>query len=128
MTYTKFPKAKLAVLRAQQMAEQGGKCPVSGWYLTEADAVADHCHRTGMHRATLHSWANSRLGKIENAARSMGRDVHIPTFLRACADYIEHHDSHPSFLFHHTFKTPDEKREHRNKKARQRRAAAKVAK
>lgn len=127
MQYKRLPQSKLADFRAQQMEAQGRKCPISGWYLTADTAVADHCHRTGMHRGTLHSWINSCLGRIENAARSVGRDNNVPAFLRACAEYIEKYEQHPTFIFHHTHRTDEEKRLKRNKKSRARYAAKKAA-
>lgn len=43
-------------------------------------------------------------------------------------EYLESHQQPKTVLLHPTFKTPDEKREAINKKARQRRARAKAAK
>ncbi|CAB3798784.1 endonuclease domain-containing protein [Pararobbsia alpina] len=127
MPFQKLPKSELAEYRKQQIARQGGRCPISGWILTDDTAAADHCHKTGMHRGTLPGWINACLGRIENAARSVGRDNHIPTFLRKCADYIEWYELNPSFLFHHTYKTPEEKKEAAKKRAAKRRKEKKAA-
>lgn len=48
------------------------------------------------------------------------------TFLRKCADYIEHYEIAPSFVFHPTHKTPEEKAVARKKKAALRRKAKKA--
>ncbi|MGH1510384.1 endonuclease domain-containing protein [Ralstonia solanacearum] len=129
MTLRKLKARELPEYRAAKLAEQGGRDPITGWFITADKAAADHCHVTGFHRAVLGSWTNSRLGKIENAARAMGTGLPIPEVLRRCAAYIEHFDQHPSFLIHHTHKTPEERKEatrlRRNAKARERRAAAK---
>lgn len=129
MTLQRLKASELPEYRAEKLAEQGGVCPLTGWRISPADAVADHCHTTGMHRAVLHKWANSTLGRVENWAKRIGGGLSAPEFLRRCAAYIEHFDQHPSFLIHHTHKTPEERKEatrlRRNKKARERRAAAK---
>lgn len=130
MGLVKIKQSELPELREIQAEQQGGKCPITGYYLGD-DKVADHCHKTGMHRGTLPSWVNSRLGKIENAVRAMGKHLSIPTTLRACADYVEQYEREPTYLLHHTYKTPDEKKEaarlKRNKAARAKRAATKAA-
>lgn len=128
----KLPASKLPEYRAAKLAEQDGIDPITGWRIDPEKAAADHCHTTGMHRAILGSWTNSRLGKIENAAKAMGTGLPIPEVLRRCAAYIEHFAKNPTFILHHTFKTPEERKEaarvKRNAKARERRAAAKAAK
>lgn len=130
MGLVKIKQSELPELRELQAAEQGGKCPITGYNLTD-DKVADHCHKTGMHRATLPSWVNSRLGKIENAARAMGKHLSVPETLRRCAAYVEKYEREPTYLMHHTYKTPDEKKEatrlKRNKAARAKRAASKAS-
>lgn len=131
MSLVKIKQSELPELREIQSEQQGGKCPITGYNLGD-DKVADHCHKTGMHRGTLPSWVNSRLGKIENAARAMGKHLSVPETLRRCADYIEKYERAPTYLIHHTYKTPEEKKEaarlKRNAAARAKRAANKVAK
>lgn len=126
----KLKATELPEYRKAKLEEQGGRCPLTGWPLQEDNAVADHCHVTGMHRAVLNAWANSTLGRIENWARRMGGGLSAPEVLRRCAAYIEHFDNNPTFVLHHTYKTPDEKKEatrlKRNKAARAKRAAAKT--
>ncbi|WP_320535308.1 endonuclease domain-containing protein [Robbsia andropogonis] len=127
----KLKATELAAWRAQQISEQDGKCPISGWFIGVDKAAADHCHKTGMMRSTLANWVNSNLGRIENAATRIGGGVHVPTFLRACAAYIEFWDENPSNVFHPSHKSPEEKAEaariKRNAAARKKRAAAKAA-
>ena len=126
MTFKKLKAADLAEYREKQKATQGGKCPITGWYLTN-DVVADHCHKTGMMRATLPRWVNAVLGRVENWAGRVGSGVSAPAFLRACADYIEHYELFPSFVFHPTHKTPEEKKAAAKKRAAARRKAKKAA-
>ena len=128
----KLSASKLPEYRAEQLAKQHGKDPITGWNITADKAAADHCHTTGMHRAILGSWTNSRLGKIENAAKAMGTGLPIPEVLRRCAAYIEYFDKNPTGILHHTHKTPEEKKEaariKRNAAARARTAAKRAAK
>jgi len=126
MTFQKLKQSELAGHRAKQKAEQGGKCPITGWYLT-GDIAADHCHKSGMMRATLPRWVNAVLGRVENWAGRVGSGITPQMFLRACADYIEHYQTHPSFVFHPLFKTPEERKAATKKKAKARRDAKKVA-
>lgn len=132
MSLEKLPASKLPEYRKQKLAEQNGRDPITGWRIDPEKAAADHCHMTGFHRAILGSWTNSRLGKIENAAKAMGTGLPIPEVLRRCAAYIEFFDKNPTYLLHHTYKTPDERKEatrvKRNAAARARRAEKKASK
>lgn len=74
----------------------------------------------------LHSWANSTLGRIENWARRIGGGLAPADFLRRCAAYIEWHERNPSFLLHHTYKTPEERKEATKLRAKKRAAAKKA--
>lgn len=123
----KLKQSELAAWRAQQITEQNGKCPISGWNLGEKSA-ADHCHITGNMRSTLPIWVNAQLGRIENAARRVGMGTNVPQFLRACAAYVEFHNENPSFVIHHTFKTPEEKKEATKARAAAKRKATAAAK
>lgn len=125
MTFKRIKQSELPEYRKEQAAKQGNRCPITGWFL-HTDAVADHCHKSGMHRSILPNHVNAMLGKVENAARRVQRDCNVPEFLRKCAEYIEYHERNPSFVYHHTFKTPEQKRERTNKLARARRAAKKA--
>ncbi|WP_175960159.1 endonuclease domain-containing protein [Burkholderia pyrrocinia] len=125
MTFKKLSKGDLADYREKLRKEQGNRCPITGWHLTD-DIVADHCHKSGMMRAALPRWVNAVLGRVENWASRVGGGVPVPTFLRKCADYIEHYQLFPSFVFHPLHKTPEEKKEAAKKKAAKRRAAKKA--
>jgi hypothetical protein len=80
-----------------------------------------------MMRATLPTWVNSTLGRVENWANRIGGGIPPAEFLRKCADYIEYHEQHPSFVFHYLHRTPEEKKEATKIKAAARRKAKKVA-
>lgn len=131
MSLRKLKASELPEYREQKLAEQGGRDPITGWNIPPEKAAADHCHTTGLHRAVLASWTNSRLGKIENAAKAIGGSfIPVPEVLRRCAAYIEHFNNNPTALLHHTYKTPEERKEaarvKRNATARAKRAAKKV--
>lgn len=122
----KLKQTDIASWREKQKTEQGGKCPLTGWYLGDKCA-ADHDHKSGMMRATLGGWANSTLGRVENWANRIGGGIPPAQFLRACADYIEYHEQHPSFVFHYLHKTPEEKKLATKVKAAARRKLLKAA-
>ena len=119
-------------LNARQLKEwreatwlaQDKRCAITGYTISLAEAVADHDHSTGHLRGVLHRGANSLLGKIENNYRRYG--VSLP-MLRAMAPavaaYIE--KDYSSNVFYPTHRTEDEKRELRNKRARETRAKKK---
>lgn len=107
------------------LAEQRGVSPLTGNEVT--DPVVDHCHKTGRVRAVLNRWENSVLGRLENWSARIGNGVDPIKFLRACADYIEHHRSNPNEIIYPTFKTEAEKKELRADKARKARRAARLA-
>lgn len=108
--------------RLKQLATQGGKSPITGLPIT--DAVYDHCHRTGNCRAVLNRWENAVLGRLENWSARLGNGVDPIKFLRGVADYMEFHQQYPSGVLHPTHKTEVEKRDLRNKRARDARRKA----
>lgn len=109
--------------RLSMAKEQNGVSPITGLPLT--DPVLDHDHKTGDIRAVLNRWENSVLGRLENWSARIGGNIDQVVFLRGVADYLEHHQKYPTGVKHPTFKTEDEKRLARNKKARVRRATKK---
>jgi hypothetical protein len=106
--------------------EQADICPLCGGPLGD-DIVLDHDHKTGDVRAVLHRWCNAVLGKIENWSYRVGQGVESQDFLRNTLDYLRVHRENPSNLKYPTYKTEDEKRLARNKKARVARRKAKEA-
>ncbi len=103
--------------RSKMLREQSNRSPITGLEIT--DPVLDHDHQTGDIRAVLNRWENSVLGRLENWSRRIGRGVDPIQFLRGVADYIEHHKTYPSGIKYPTYKTEAEKRDARNKKARE---------
>jgi len=107
--------------RERLLSAQGYICVLCGKPATEYEAVLDHDHNSGKIRGVLHRGCNALLGKIENNYRRCGiADLHA--FLNGCSPYLkgpQHGDFHPSY------RTEEEKRLRRNKKASKRRKAKK---
>ena len=120
----RLTQAATEAYREAKLKEQGGRCALSGYTLSPAEAVLDHCHTTGHVRGVLHRGVNSLLGKIENNHKRYG--VSLP-MLRAIAPavaaYIE--QDYSANVYYPTHRTEDEKRELRNKRARDARAKKK---
>jgi len=122
----KLKYSDVAVIRARMLAEQGGKCALTGLPIKPGRDVLDHCHQTGVIRAVLDSGANALLGKVENNAARYGV-LELSAFGQGLGRYLAKHATPQTAYLHPTFKTPDEKRLARNKAARARRATKKDA-
>lgn len=122
---TRLSQAKIKPWREVRLKAQGGKCALCRQPVKTDEAVADHCHKTGHLRGVLHRGCNAQLGTIENnmprnKLTSMAR---LSAFLRAIPEYIS--TDYSDQPLHYTFRTEDEKRELRNKRARADRAKKK---
>ena len=116
-------------LNARQLKEwreatwlaQDKRCAISGYTISASEAVADHDHSTGHLRGVLHRGVNSLLGKCENNYRRYGLSLPmLRAMAPAIAAYIE--KDYSNNPFYPTHRTEDEKRELRNKRARDARA------
>jgi len=116
---------EVAIMRGQQIAQQGNKCALCQLPGVSSDPVLDHCHKSGAVRGTLHRSCNALLGKVENNQARFGvKD--ISAFLHGAAKYLQIHKTNATGLIHPTHKTEDEKRVAANKRrqvARQRKKA-----
>lgn len=92
------------------------------------DICLDHSHTTGQIRAVLCRNCNSIEGRIWNFANRAKRDRTIFEWLIGMMEYIEYHENNLSGVYHPKYKTNDEKRLARNKKARLRRKKRKKEK
>lgn len=123
----KITAAQVKVVRLRLAAEQGNRCSICGApFSTKApmDPVLDHDHATGAVRAVLHRGCNSLLGKVENNAGRYGVR-NLRAFTNGVAAYLSTHMVNVTGYIHPTYRTEDEKRLLRNKRARISRAKAK---
>lgn len=108
--------------RTGRILANGGKCGLC--HKAIKSPCADHDHATGVMRDAICRSCNSGLGQIERAILRFGIPD-VPAFLLGASKYLEKHKTPQEPFLHPTFRTPEEKREARNKKARLRRAEAK---
>src|SRR5574340_85671 len=118
----KLKASEIAGFRNDLLARQGGKCLLCGYPCSKDEAVLDHCHTTGVIRAVLHRGCNAMLGHIENNAprHKLTDPQKLMRMLGNVASYRALYMPHLSvdLPLHPTFKTDDEKRLLRNKRAR----------
>lgn len=112
---------EVATARRTLLVEQGNICDLCRLPCSETQAVLDHNHSTGAVRATLHRGCNALLGKVENNAARYGVP-NVSAFGTGLGPYLQRHLTNKHGLLHPTFKTDDEKRLLRNKRARVARA------
>lgn len=129
--YTRIKATDLKNLRAKLLREQEWKCPLCGrdlHYIRPQQRCVDHDHSktgpaAGAIRGVLCANCNGNEGRIRRRVIcSMGVRSEIE-WLENLLAYWKKHQTNQTGLIHHTYKTPDEERLLRNKKARQRRAA-----
>lgn len=112
----------VATWRAARLLEQGGYCSLCGIELDASEAVADHKHNGeggGKMRGVLHRGCNAWLGKVENSIKLNKLEDKI--HLLVAGRVLEYMQSTLD-VYHPTFRTEEEKRIRRNKKARARNA------
>lgn len=109
---------------------QGGLCPLCGKVIDitiKGEGVTDHDHDSGQIRGILHRSCNAAEGKISNAAARWGakssKYEDIIPYLEAVVEYLKQPATQFIYPMH---KTVDEKKDDRNKKMREARAAAKA--
>ena len=119
--------------------KQGNRCAICGGGFDEVTfhqtkkkrvkkykACLDHNHKTGSVRGVLCSYCNSVEGKVINAIDRYHREIKgdddaISNFLYSLANYYSFHRIDHYGLIHPNFKTDEEKRLLRNKRARMKR-------
>ena len=117
--------AQLAPYRAKKLAEQGGRCALCGEAVAPGEEVTDHDHASGEIRGVLHRGCNAMLGHLENnrARNKLTSPTKFARFLANIASYLAARREDP--VYYPTHRTPDEKRDLKNKRARAARAAIK---
>ena len=141
---TKLKRSELAPLREKLIEKQGGKCAVCFCNLAEGtyshkkrkvvlkhSPCVDHDHDTGQIRGVLCRACNLLEGHIINCVKQWHRHVSVEDtaamteLLYAMANYYSWHRVDHLDLIHPNFKTEEEKRVLKNKRARDKRAKSK---
>lgn len=84
-------------------------CPICNQSLAVGGKVAlDHCHSTGLLRATLHASCNSAEGRTKAGAQQLQKTTHIVRtdyiqYLKNLVKYLESHEENPSKVLHPTW-------------------------
>lgn len=120
---------QVTAARDKIKAEQNSICPLcENKFGVRKKPALDHDHETGFIRGVLCVNCNGMEGKIHNRVRrAMGKAGDKIKWLKNLVAYWEKHAT-PQWggVYHPTHKTEEEKRLERNRKARLRRAAAKL--
>lgn len=127
----KLPRTQMRAWVARHLKiEQDGKCPLCGLEIdlrVKGEGVVDHDHDSGQIRGVLHRSCNAAEGKISNAAARWGAKSNsysaIIPYLERVIAYLKAPATQFIYPMH---KTADEKKDIRNAKAREARAAAKA--
>jgi hypothetical protein len=115
---TKAKPKDIKPLREQYLLEQGGLCALCCEPVDPADAVLDHCHKTGYLRSVLHRGCNCYIGSMEN---NLARNQITPARLANILANFEHYKHTVKPILHPTHRTPEERKERAKKRARARR-------
>lgn len=127
----KVPRSMMNSWKIRHLQEvQGNRCPISLREFKREDIkdwCIDHCHITGEIRGVLYRSANAVEGKVKNAVArwgGTGEDYSkVIPYLERIIEYLKQGGTGFMYAMH---KTPDEKREVRNAKLREQRAATKA--
>lgn len=127
----KVPRSMMRswMLRHLQMV-QGGVCPLCGTVIDttiKGEGVIDHDHDTGEIRGVLHRSCNAAEGRIANAAGRWGaKSMAYPDIVRYLKRVVVYLEAEGTGFMYAMHKTPDEKKDARNAKLREQRAAVKA--
>lgn len=124
------PRSMMRSFTARELQKQGGICLVcqNPIDLTiKGEGVQDHNHVTGEIRGILHRSCNAALGKVDNAAGRWGaKSMEYPDIIKWLEGMLAYYKRPGTGMMYAMHKTPEEKQEDRNRKAREARAAAKA--
>lgn len=126
----KLARSGMRAYAAKLLKEQGGNCPLCGKPIdlhVKGEGVLDHDHDTGRIRGVLHRSCNAAEGKISNAAARWGaKSASYAAIIDYLDNLIKYLRSPSKPVIYPMHKTEDEKRDDRNKRAREARAAVKA--
>jgi hypothetical protein len=116
--------AEIAPVKRALIKQQGGVCALCPETITLASACLDHDHKSGLIRGVMCRNCNGIEGKVFNLVNRAKRTLVHKDWLGRLILYWIKHETDQTGLYHPLYKTEDEKRLRRNKKARVKRAAA----
>lgn len=87
-------------MRATLLDKQDGLCPICKQIIVYP--ALDHCHSTGNVRAVLCSKCNWMEGRIKRASTMAVGPGNELEYIKAIAEYWEHHASNPSNIMYPT--------------------------
>lgn len=115
--------SKIAPYRTFLLKKQDNLCKLCGYEIDTKSSdgpVLDHDHKTGLVRAVLHRFCNSMLGKVENhLVRTKMPLDHLFSFAPGIHEYMT--TDYSENPYHPKYRTEDEKKARRSKKAKDRR-------
>jgi len=126
---TKLKRTELAKVKKELLAKQNGCCLFCGGNLTGVSSqniVVDHNHDTGIIRGVAHRGCNGVEGRVLTYLKRWGKcstKMQVIRMLRRLADFYEKEPK--TEWIYPTHKTALEKKELRNKRARERYAQKK---
>lgn len=127
----KLARTALPTWKIRQLkVHQGGLCGICRLPIdlsTKGEGVVDHDHKTGEIRGVLHRSCNAAEGKIFNAAAAWGAKSTVQDAVEAyLINLLGYWRRERTGFMYPMHKSADDKREIRNKVARERRAAVKA--
>ena len=127
--YTRIKPADLKAIRTALIRKQEGLCPLCERelsYIKPQQRCVDHNHAktgaaAGAIRGVLCSNCNGNEGRIRRRVLCAKGHLSELEWLKNLVAYWEEHQENQTGYIHHTYKTAEEERLLKNKKARQRR-------
>lgn len=118
--------SQVASVREQLLRAQKGVCAICNQKIIGSDrAVLDHDHDTGFIRGVLHASCNGIEGRMKALGHRSHKGVVSADYIIGLGKYLEAHRKPRLNAWHPSFKSPQQKRDAANAKARARRAAKK---
>jgi len=121
---TKIKQSELAKVRQELLVKQNGQCMFCGGNLTgiaSRNIVVDHNHDTGIIRGVAHRGCNGAEGKVLNYLKTWGKCKSKVEVVRMMKRLLAFWEKEPKTEYiYPTHKTALEKKELRNKRARER--------
>lgn len=118
--------SEIPIVKRALIIKQAGRCALCPTAITITTACLDHDHTSGLIRGALCRNCNGIEGKIRNLVTRARRNLAHKDWLGKLILYWIKYETDHTGLYHPLHKTEDEKRERTNKKAREKRAAAKL--